>query len=653
MGLTAEEKALKEELAAEFEPAGVMPNPPTELKQGRSGTSKLTPEEQAMKAELFAEFGPIEGPVTNEMPESLQIAQTLNPINSDFWSKANWNLTRPIIKNLGGNPEGVDAFAQKENPNLEFKRGQTGKILARDKGTNSWGRLDPEGFDPQDITDIGYDVPAAIAQGAATAASGLLGAPAGGIGAIPAGIAGSVASGLALEGARQGLGSIMGIENNYSPDDLKWAGGAGAVSPLLFGTGASGAQALKMAGKEGAKQTAEEILKTQRGGVGRAWDGLAGYFGPKLGNLAGGENPKVIKKAAGMLKELKAGDIDTEVSALPYKNAAKEVPAKLREVTKKVGKQQTALRDLIDNQPGLVLAGEGAKQAQGSIDAKAFVAPFRDLVADLERTAAGDADKAAIAELKNIIQKEFTGMPEFMTAAQVDAKAQKFKNIAKEYGINYGKSGSTQSTSIAGIAGRVGDAFNSSQREMNASIIQRLEALDPKLAEEYVGSKASYKKLLEMAEAHRNDFKNATNVKNFLNRAMNDPTDIAANQLEEIQKITGVDLEELATRSQAMKVFSKPETEIRSLAKSVTPRQLALGAATGALGYYGAQQSGGEASPFLTAVIAGALGSKAASPAMLRKYMEGNKVMRELPTKEGAKFLPYLMMNMNKNDQGE
>lgn len=607
-----------------------------QLEKEVGGSGGLSPAEAAELAQLEAELGTKKfDKVVNEMHPDI-----------DF-------TTRAVYKNFGADPEASFNYLQKKQPNLQWKKDKDGEVLAKRPDETEWRRLDPKGFDMQDVTDIGYDVPAAFAQGAATVASGLAGAPAGGIGAIPAAMAGSVASGAGLEGIRQGIGSMMGIENNLSGQDLAMAGVAGAVSPLMFGTGASGAAALKAAGKAGAKQTAQEILATQRGVLGRGYDAAAGYVGPKLANLAGGENTKVIKKAAGMLEELKAADKNTEVSALPLKEAAKQVPAKLREVTRQTGQRLNEIRDMIDNQPGLVLAGEGATKVQGTIDAKPFVEPFQDLILDLERKASSDSDRAAIEEIKQIVQDKFTGMPEFMTAAQVDGKLQSFKEFAEEYGKKYGNIGSTKSSSVSGVSGRVADAFESARKKMNESIIQRLEQMDPNLAEEYLGNKASYGKLMGMAEAHKNDFKNATNVKNFLNRAMNDPTDVAANQLEEIQKVTGIDLEELATRSQALKTFSKPETEIRSLAKSVTPRQLALGAATGTLGYYGAQQSGGD-SPFLTAMIAGALGSKAASPAMLRKYMQMNAAVRSAPAKlPGYQALPYLMMNPDLHDQGE
>ena len=317
----------------------------------------------------------------------------------------------------------------------------------------------------------------------------------------------------------------------------------------------------------------------------------------------------------------------------------------------KVGGRLDEIRAMIDDQPGIVpVNAQGVAQRTGSIDAKPFVQPFQDLIAGLEQKASSDYDKAQIEQLKGIVQEQFTGMPEFMTAAQVESKIQKFKELAEEYGKKYGNTGSAKSSSVAGISGRVADAFEGARRQMNDSIVQRLEAMNKGLADEYAQSRAAYGELKNFSDDQAKNFSDAKGVRNFLNKSMND--DIAANDLEKIQQITGVDLEDLAVKSQAIKTFSKPQTEIRSIGKSTTGRQLALGAATGAAGYYVGQQSGGDVSPFLTAIMAGALGSKAASPAALRKYMQMNAIMREAPTQiPGAAALPYTLMNANKNDQ--
>ena len=574
--------------------------------------------------------------IVNEMPEGLE--------------------GRFVYKNFGADPVAAFNYLQKVNPDFELKTDKSGEVLARKRGTQDWGRLDPKGFDWRDITDVAYDVPAAVAQGAVTAASGLAGAPAGGFGAIPAAMAGSAVSGAGLEALRQAFGRGAGIEDNFSGQDVGIALGAGAVSPLLFGTGASAAQALKAAGKEGAKQTAKEILATQRGLLGRGYDATAGYLGPKLGALVSGENSKVIKKAAEMLPEIKAADKNPEIRSLPLKEVAQDVPKKIKAVTTETGKRMEDLRAMIDQQPGLILTGEGAAiKGTGSIPRDEFMQPFYDLG---QKLGEGGAPTAAqlkdIEALKKVVEAEFKGLPDNLTAAQVDTLRKRFKERAQQYGLNYGKTGQ----SVGGFEGasaidaQIGMAFEDSRKKMNEAIITRLEKMGPEYADEYAKLNDQYSYLKTVAKENNSKFRTSKSVADFLGRSTKD--DLEAQNLLDIQNITGVNLEDLATRDQALRTFSKPNTEIRSLGGTTsTSRSIPLAVAGGAAGYYAGQQSGGEYSPFLMAVLGGGLGSKLGSPAALRKYMEANQLMRNAPSQlPGYQALPYLMMNTNLNDQG-
>lgn len=556
--------------------------------------------------------------------------------------------TRAIYKNFGADPESSFRFLQKKLPNLQLKKDKEGEVLAKRPEETEWRRLDPKGFDLQDISDIGYDVPAAVAQGAATAAAGLAGGAAGGgVGAIPAAMAASAGSGAALEGARQGIGSLFGIEDNASKEQALIAAAAGAVSPLMFGTGAGAKEALKYAGKEGAK----DLLQTQRGLLGRGYDAAAGYVGPKLGALVSGENAKVIKKAAEILPEIKAADTNPEIRSLPLKEVAQEVPRKLKNLTTETGRRLEDLRGMIDNQPGLILTGEGAAtRGTGSIPATEFIQPFRDLAEKL--SAGGAATEAQLKDaqtLARVIEQEFKGLPDNLTAAQVDTLRKRFKERAQQYGLNYGKTGQAVggTEGASAIDAQIALAFEESRRKMNDSIISRLEAMGPEYADEYAKLNDQYSYLKSVAKENNNKFKTSKSVSDFLARSTKD--DLEAQNLIDIQNITGVNLEDLATRDQALRTFSKPSTEIRSLGGATsTSRSIPLAVAGGTAGYYLGQQSGGEYSPFSAAVLGGGLGSKLGSPAAMRTYMNANQLMRQAPSQvPGYKYLPYLMMNPN------
>jgi hypothetical protein len=570
---------------------------------------------------------------------------------------------RFVYKNFGADPVASFNYLQKENPDFELKKNKSGEVLARKKGTQNWGRLDPEGLDWRDLTDIAYDAPAALAQGAVTAASGIAGAAAGGIGAIPAAMVGSAVSGAALEGLRQGIGSYF-IDDNMSAQDMGIALVAGAASPLLFGTGAGAKEALKAAGKEGAKQTAKEILQTQRGVLGRGYDATAGYVGPKLGTVVSGENPKVIKKAAGMLKEIIEADRNPEVTTIPLAKAAQEINSTLKQKATKTGRRMEELRGMIDQQPGLILTGEGAAvKGTGFIPKNAITEPFEALVTELKKGfSPTEAQLADLNSLANILKKETEGLAENLTAAQAETVRRRFKERVNQYGLNHANAakatGATGGASAIDVP--IALAFEQARRNVDESYETALRNMDPNFADEYVGLKDAYSSIKNLQKDIDSKTKNSKSLSNFLTQATKDRH--AEQQMMEIVKLTGLDLPELAHREQAIRVFSKPSTAVRSLGGATsTSRTLPLATGGGAAGYYLGQQLGW--SPFLSSVIGGTLGATAGSPAAMRKYMETNQFLRKtLPTEglglipysqEILRSTPYLMMNTNLHDQGE
>jgi hypothetical protein len=89
-----------------------------------------------------------------------------------------------------------------------------------------------------DIGDVAYDIPAGVAQSAATAVGGIYG------GGVPGGMAAGGLSGAAIEAGRQKLGQMAGLQQDISGKDVAISGAMGAVSPVVFGTGAQGVKSL-------------------------------------------------------------------------------------------------------------------------------------------------------------------------------------------------------------------------------------------------------------------------------------------------------------------------------------------------------------------------------------------------------------------------
>jgi hypothetical protein len=132
---------------------------------------------------------------------------------------------RAIVKNFAQSPEKGASYIKKQNPNLET-RVYDGRVLVKDRNATKWNVLDPEGFDLQDITDLGYDAAALVGEGLA---AGALGAATGGLGA--AGAFGATAAG--AEALRQSIGSGLGIDQDVSGSDVALAGTLGAAMPFV------------------------------------------------------------------------------------------------------------------------------------------------------------------------------------------------------------------------------------------------------------------------------------------------------------------------------------------------------------------------------------------------------------------------------------
>lgn len=163
--------------------------------------------------------------------------------------------TRAFLKNFSKSPDASAQFLKSKGFDSKVVNGN---VVAKKPQEKEYRVLDPEGFDLQDISDVAYDIPAGVASGAATIAGGLGTLPVGS--GIPGAALAGGATSAGLEALRQKIGSMGGIQDNYSGSDIAIQGAAGAAAPALFGTGATATQALK----SGLSQA------SQRGLIGRA-----------------------------------------------------------------------------------------------------------------------------------------------------------------------------------------------------------------------------------------------------------------------------------------------------------------------------------------------------------------------------------------------
>lgn len=555
--------------------------------------------------------------IKNEMPEGL-------------------GVSRAIVKNLAGSPEAAFNFLQKEHKDFEFKKDAKGEILARKRGQEAWGRLDPKGFDLQDISDIGYDVVAAGGQGAATAAAGLAGGaatlPAGGVGALPAAIAASGASGAGLEAIRQALGSAAGLEDNISGTDIAIAGGTGAVSPLLFGTGAAVKEAGKYALKQGLGELEKKaLIQAQKGLGGKAWDWGTKQIGSRLAGIAGGYPKEVVQAAGENLDLIKASEKHPEVAVKILEENKDLFVNSLNKARRETGKQLENLSGEID-------------KLGATVSTQKVLAPLTALREKLAGAGLqNEARRDSLEVVDNIIAKHFQvgeEIPLELSTAQVQQLRNELKELAIEKGLKFKDAGSTKGASQASGALNkdILNALHQTSDVMKSETDKVVRKVAPEMKDQLDSLNSMYSGYKELQDEFYNATKSEDAFKSFIKKQ----GVVAESAKKKMSEIAGKDINELAAQSAAIDIFRNPRWQIPAFGGSNTARTLGAGALGGYLGAAAGQAAGG--STYLPTMIGAGLGSVTASPAMIRKYMGLNKIVRDIPKSELYKYAPYLMM---------
>lgn len=219
------------------------------------------------------------------------------------------------VKNFGSNTEDSIAYLRKQHPDLEFAD-KAGQIVAKGRGEASWRPLDPAGFDAQDVTDLGYDALAGFGTGLATAAGGIAGN-------IPGAVGAGAASSGAAEALRQAIGRELGVAPEFSGQDIAIATGAGALSPVFLGSGATAGAAGKAAAKGLAKSEAAEALQKSLGKF--TLEGVADTAPTKEAVLAAQRGVSRFLPTASGAATTAAGAADTALGFLGIPSGLKTV----------------------------------------------------------------------------------------------------------------------------------------------------------------------------------------------------------------------------------------------------------------------------------------------------------------------------------------
>lgn len=396
-------------------------------------------------------------PITNDMPEG-------------------FGLERLNIKNLGNDINSSIEYLKAQKPGYDFAE-KDGEILIKKPGDKAWGRLDPQGFDLQDITDLGSDVVSGVGTTAATIAGGLAG---GGVGAIPAGIASSGG----IEALRQYLGTKTGVNKDVKGTDVAVAGALGGLSPFLFGSGASAGQIAKTAAAKGLPT--EVVKEAQRGALKylpKATEAFTGVPKDTIKN-AGKAAPEFLKDALGLPGN--ATNLDA-ANAVANSGVTGVVETAIDDVTSKLWSAKSELQ----NEIGQALDSTGTV-----ISTDKYKKPFVDAIDKLSKLKQTEQVKSQIAALQQeaenlfVVQAPGGNGPaqtlDLISGNQAMNLKQAFKDLTDTFASQEGKSPAQKEVMRAAQS-----AYHNISKDINSTISK-------------VGSKDLMSKYADHMEIERN-----------------------------------------------------------------------------------------------------------------------------------------------------
>lgn len=571
-----------------------------------------------------------------------------NSVVNEMHPMFDW-ADRAIVKNFGGDSEQSIGFLKKRHPEFTKEKGgdislsPDGGIIARVKGEATYKRLDPEGFDLQDITDVGADIVSGIGSGAATAAGGIAGN-------IPGAMAAGAASGAGLEALRQGIGKALGV-NNGDMGDIAMSTAFGAASPLLFGSGASAKAAAKSAvkslgadaGKEALDAATAQILKSQRGAAGIAYDGFKSTVAPKIGSFLSGAPEESIKTLANRTDEYAKLEVDPE----GVLNLIDETGGVIDD-TFRAAKTKTwdAFNASVDG------AGDAA-----TVDLNPVSEMFKDAIKkakDKVKASRGtEASKELLERLEDAYQRYFIGEEEKLVPTVVEKASGLLDEFGKplitkteELVPTMVKSPNKALSPRAAIEleAELGDMAGFSKLKDKVAG-NRFSGGDTKADKELMTLAAGLKKALagqvdqvvpEGTLPLRKQYGELVNLEKSVDKLVQNPrqaftnlrnADIASNitnkQLfHKIDRVLGTDLGERAKMAEAFETFSPGRKSFFSDLRQKSTIPLAVGA--GALGAYTGSQvdKGGYGGAIIGGGLGGMAGAALGGPKAIRAYMQ-------------------------------
>lgn len=556
---------------------------------------------------------------------------------------------RFMVKNLGTDPMSSVKYLEKEyGKDFDFDI-ESGEILAKKKGDKTWGKLDPSGIELQDISDVGYDIGAGTLTGAATAIGGLGG------GVPLAALSGSGAS-TGLEALRQKLGQATGVSENMDNLSLLMAAGTGAISPMLFGTGASAAGVAKAAAKAGKaekllgklgietgeqgiteaqkKVAADELMRLQKGWLSRGAS-TAGEFLTGLNRetieSANVQAPSAVKRALGFADDTDITNLEAVDLMKNKEGSAAKVAKQLEnDFRKKVSEKNKELSAMYDTAIGQV-------DSQGpTIDTNQGIQAIKEGIGEILSTApkAEDGssllspqDKSLLSRLKALGKKHLSNqVPEQIQNADGTLSTK----------ITYQPKGKVTVKEAKRIEKNTQDLIDSQPELKDSTFTRTLIELNDRISQQtkeavdsvYPGLDDTYRDWNQTKEVLKPFFKGTVGFDRALRTSSSDAKQVIFDTAKRLDSEAGTSLEQGMRFMDVKSMLQRPSFEPISVKGATsTSRTIPAAEAMASLLSIPFGETG--------AKIGRAVGSKIISPAMVKKSLQASRLLQKGAKKTG------------------
>lgn len=507
-------------------------------------------------------------------------------------------------------------YLKKRNPGLQWSLDKDGNPIAKKPEERTWSKLDPSSFELEDITDLAYDIPAGMAEAAATAAGGLFGGLPGAM------VAGSGAA-ATTEGLRQTIGKLVGTDETYDEGVLAAATTLGGLSTALLGSGATTKQIAKEAARRGVKESA---VKDMQKGLGRR--GLE-VGARKAGSAAIGIPENILSYVRRSLDNLKAIEADGGKGGTVIRNFKDKIDEKTKQAIRAAGNDL----EIASKNPDLMIPVSMAEEP--------LIRIFNEYKERFIK-AAENAPPSAIPELqeaKEFLEVRDALQPLIKGYYQPIAQGQDVANLKRNY-RNLAKS---RITSLA-EPGPVEKDLRSAGKLAGATLDTLIENSGD-AGKAYKQASARYNELKDVERNVVNKyFRDNNQTENTLKQLVTNKNVAKQEDIVEGLSKVPVDLDDTALEVTANRMFLDPDQVAEGAGGNVSNqiRQRAPLAGLGGMGGYllGSQYGEGHGGGVTGAMTGVMLGNYLAQPKTFRKMMEGDKFLSDIWSTVNEASLP-------------